>query len=188
MSSLFKKIIALGITICGIYFLTKNFLPKDIFARLFEMDTYEGGSERTNIWNNAFELLNENLNWFFGGGWGSLYGYNNMFVAGHNTYISMLCDVGILGSVLFFGPIIHVFVRLLKEKQMLPLMILLSGLLPCFFLDAINKRYFWIPIFYIFIWYNTMERAQKKGLTFHHNLPSKEQSSPKIGGGRNTCS
>lgn len=153
----------LGLVLFGVvllYYITKNFLPIEIFERIFTFAEYEGGSERIIIWKRAFRLLSEKANWIFGAGWGSLYGYAGGYDAGHNTYISMLCDVGIIGSILFFVPIFSIASYLLKEKQVLPLLLLVSGLIPCFFLDAINKRFFWNPIIFAILWYNLYKKIR----------------------------
>lgn len=156
------RLLIISAVVGACYFIATKLLPAKTFERLFDSD-YADGSGRFQIWNNAFTLLNQNLNWFFGGGWGSLYGYNDVYMAGHNTYISMLCDVGIIGFVLFFAPIAYIIFYFIKEKQILPLFLLVSGLTPCFFLDAINKRFFWLPIILAFVIYNLTKKDKTPG-------------------------
>lgn len=143
------------ILIWSLNYLVYNYLPTNIYERLFIFSSYEGGSERTVIWSNALQLLNTNpLFYWFGAGWGAYYGYNGFKLAMHNTYLSMLCDVGIIGCCLFFLPIIFICWKLWKKRQLMPLLLIVSGLAPSFFLEAINKRFFWNPIYYGVIFYS----------------------------------
>lgn len=152
-SSTFKKVFILAGVLFIINFVLKNCIPQNIVDRLLNLSGYEGGSERTIIWNNALHLLMEDLNFIFGAGWGDYYGYNGFNKAMHNTYLAMICDVGILGFIVFFMPIVQKTARCIKQKEYLPVMLLIAGLFPCFFLDAINKRFFWNAIIFMFIFF-----------------------------------
>ena len=133
-------------------------MPTDIYYRLFEVSTYEGGSERTEIWGNAFELMRSNILFYlFGAGWGSYYGYNGYYVVMHNTFISMLCDTGIIGLLLFYSPIVKATRYLYKEKCILPLLLLVAGFVPSFFLEAINKRFFWNAVMFTLMYYKLIK-------------------------------
>lgn len=146
--------IAILLVICSSYYYIQKWLPQDIYSRLFETSTYEGGSNRTNIWSNAINLMNSNpIFYFFGSGWGSYYGYNGYNVVMHNTFLSMLCDTGIIGIFLFFTPIIKATAYLYRKKEILPILLLLAGLVPSIFLEAINKRFFWNAILFLLIYY-----------------------------------
>mgnify|MGYP003307324972 CR=1 FL=1 len=144
-----------------LYYVVNKYLPVEIYERLFEFETYEGGSERDIIWKNTLELFSANLNPIFGAGWGDYYGYNGYYMAVHNTYLSMLCDVGIIGFGLFFVPIIMCAMYLLCNKEMLPVLLLVCGLCPSFFIDAINKRFFWSVIMLLFVLYNYVKKEKK---------------------------
>ena len=135
-------------------YLAQHYLPTDIYIRLFETSTYEGGSERTDIWGNAIELMASNsLFYFFGAGWGSYYGFNGYHVVMHNTFLSMFCDAGIIGLLLFYSPIVKATRYLYKEKCILPLLLLVAGFVPSFFLEAINKRFFWNAVMFLLMFY-----------------------------------
>ena len=136
-----------------LYYLASEFLPEDIFARLFTFSSYEGGSERDVIWENGWKLLSSNLNFFFGAGWGSYYGFNGIYQAMHNTFLAMLCDVGIIGFILYFAPIVFACIKLIKRGESLPFLLVICGFVPSFFIEAINKRFFWNVIFLLFITY-----------------------------------
>lgn len=126
------------------YFLAKSYLNKDIFDRLFDFSTYEGGSNRVDIWGNAIQIFMNNP--LFGGGWGSYWGYNGYYIVIHNTFLSILIDGGIIGSILFFLPVLFILISSMTQKYILPVLVLVSGLAPSFFIDAINKRFFWNAI------------------------------------------
>lgn len=130
------------LAIVVVVFVLRRYIPEDIVDRLIGIDSYAGGSERTNIWNNGWRLLSEDLNLVFGAGWGCYFGYNGFNSAMHNTYIAMLCDVGIIGSLIFFIPIVCKLKLMMKGKEYLPVMLVLAGFCPSIFLDAINKRFF----------------------------------------------
>lgn len=148
------KLILIIVIVCGVlYYIANRFLPDDIFARLFDFSSYEGGSERDLIWKNGWKLFTADLNCLFGAGWGAYYGFNGFYDMMHNTFLSMLCDVGIVGFLLFFIPIGQTCLRLLKRKNFLPILLLICGFVPSFFIEAINKRFFWNVIFILFIYY-----------------------------------
>jgi O-antigen ligase len=115
----------------GVYNLAKRFLIMETFTRVFDFSGYKGGSDRIDIGNNSIEIFKDNP--FFGGGWGSYWGYNGYYNVVHNTYISVLTDGGIIGFILLFTPIIYISVKSLKQRYILPFLILVSGLGPSFF-------------------------------------------------------
>ena len=164
-----KILIAVCILVAGLLWIAVRFLPEEIFERLFNFDSYEGGSERTEIWGNVLELIFTRLNVIFGAGWGDYYGYNAMYKVVHNTFLSMWCDVGLLGVILFFLPIAMVMLALLKRKDYLPILLIVCCFIPSFFIEAINKRFFWNVIFYLFIsfvnWRDTENDASQKNFS-----------------------
>lgn len=155
------KIALIIIFAVAVYLFTTHFLDEDIFERLFDFSSYDGGSEREVLWANAWELFTTGLHPIFGAGWGSYYGYNGHYTAVHNTYLAMLCDVGIIGFVAFFTPIVYACVSLLKRRNILPLAMIVAGLLPALFIDSINKRFFWNSIIFLFIIYNYVKQKEK---------------------------
>ena len=159
--SAFKGVI-MGITaLVMLYFVVKEYLPQNIFDRLFEFDTYEGGSNRDILWENALDLFKKGLNPIFGAGWGAYFGYNGIYKSVHNTYISMLCDVGIIGFSLFFVPLINALWQLWKKRNILPICFFITAAVPAFFIEAINKRYFWNAIILLFIFYERQKNENE---------------------------
>lgn len=159
--SAFKGVIMGIIALAVLVFIAGKYLPKNTFDRLFEFDTYEGGSNRDILWENALELFKKGLNPIFGAGWGAYFGYNGIYKAVHNTYIGMLCDVGILGFLIFFIPIISTLWQLWKRRNILPICFFITGAVPAFFIEAINKRYFWNVVLLLFIYYER-QRIENK--------------------------
>lgn len=162
LSSKIRKTVMVILAVVVVLFVLRRYIPEDIVDRLIGLDSYAGGSERTNIWNNGLRLLSKNLNIIFGAGWGCYYGYNGYFTAMHNTYISMLCDVGIIGFLLFFAPIFKKLAYTMKKKEYLPVILILAGFCPSFFLDAINKRFFWNVVMFLFIYTMSLYKSAGK--------------------------
>ena len=137
-----------------------RFMPTDILERLFTFEDYEDGSNRVSLWRYGLSILSNPINLIMGAGWGA-YGDRSL----HNTALSVLCDVGIIGfSLLFFPPAIAVL-KMLKKKQVLPFAIFLSGMIPSFFIEAINKRFFWNTIIYVLVAYNCYIKERKQTQT-----------------------
>lgn len=162
--SLFKwaRLMLLLAVISGImYYLATHFLSTESFTRLFELDGYEGGSERDILWSNAWKFYTQDLlSILMGTGWGSVTINTGLTIAVHNTFLTMLCDVGLFGFLIFFTPVIYASYKLLKSKNAFPAIMVLSGMIPSFFIDAINKRFFWNAIFILFIYYYNMVSDQ----------------------------
>ena len=126
-------------------YLSKDYLPANIRDRLLAFDEYEEGSGRASRWENAMRLFFENP--IVGKGWG---GYLLERVEGdgiHNTFITNLCDVGIVGTLLLIIPIAYIVFQAIRKKDGLAIIILVNGLFFSLTLDAINKRFFWNAIY-----------------------------------------
>lgn len=140
-SSFIKKaVIACFVLVIGIWAMNR-FLPATSLNRMLAFDEYSAGSGRTEKWSQAWHLFLQRP--LFGWGWG---GYTVIGYIIHNTYLTMLCDVGVFGTSLFMIPIFQLISRLTKNKYQLGLIVLVTGIIPAIFLDSINKRYFWNAI------------------------------------------
>lgn len=120
---------------------------QDGLARLLAFDNYEGGSERTDLWAIALTYIERHP--LFGNGWGGYTIKNGMAI--HNTYLTILCDTGIIGFIVFMTPIVYIGCYALKKHALSALLILMTGLVPACTLDSINKRYFWNAIILSFM-------------------------------------
>lgn len=154
-------------------YLSRDYLPTNIRDRLLAFDEYEEGSGRTAKWENALKVFLDSP--LFGKGWGGyvLDGYNKGGV--HNTFLTNLCDTGIIGTILLIIPIICIVIQSIKKREALALIILIDGIFFSLTLDAINKRFFWNAIYVsimmlnykesdldpIYVW-NRQEKQRKK--------------------------
>ena len=161
LSSKIRKTVMVILAVVVVLLVLRQYIPEDIVDRLIGLENYAGGSERINIWNNGLRLLSNDLNIIFGAGWGCYYGHNGYYTAMHNTYLAMICDVGIIGFFLFFSPIFKKIAYTMKKGEYLPVILILAGFCPSFFLDAINKRFFWNVVMFLFIY--TMSLYKRSG-------------------------
>lgn len=140
-NSIFKEmvkwfgLIALGIV--AFYFIN-NYISSDITDRLLGQGnlSFFDGTQREDRWAIGVEYF-----WrrpFIGNGWGSF--------ECHNTFLTMLVDVGIIGNLCFYFILIRLYIKAYKKKEIIAIMILTSGLVPSFFIGAQNKRFFWTSI------------------------------------------
>lgn len=144
--STIKKLFILLICLVALYFLAKHFVTLYSLNRIFEFDSYKGGSNRDILWKYAFDLIKQKP--IFGWGWGGYAFDDSIGLASHNTYISMLCDIGIFGTMLFLIPVFIICKKSIAKRQPLAMLLLVAGLTPSFFIDAINKRFFWNAIIF----------------------------------------
>ena len=149
----YKRFFGLAILIIAASILIFTLLPKEVSERLFDFDGYEGGNNRDGLWGHGLSIIKNPLFFLLGSGWGA-------FVTGrgalslHNTFLSTLCDVGLLGFMLLFGTTASAVIKSLKKKNVLPFAVFIAGMVPSFFIEAINKRFFWNAIMFVFIVYN----------------------------------
>lgn len=141
-----RNIAVFIVGIYAVYFIVVNYLPISITQRLFDFQTYAGGSRRDIIWTNAWNLYTEDLlSVFFGIGWGTVSGV-------HNTFLAMLCNVGLCITFLFLLPIFKRFILTIKRHEFFPALLLIGEFIPSFFIEAINKRFFWNAIIILFLY------------------------------------
>lgn len=143
-----------------VFLVAKSFLQQDTFERIFNFTGYSDGSNRIDIWGNTIQIIENSP--LFGGGWGAYWGYNENYTAVHNTFLSILSDGGILGFVLFFLPQGFICIYSIKQRRILPLLVLITGLLPSFFIDSINKRFFWNAIIISIMLVNALPEKENK--------------------------
>lgn len=136
--ALVKRLTFLIVSGWLVFEVSSSHLPADVILRVFSVEDYGGGSGRIALWESGLRLLGQQP--VFGLGWG---GYPSGI---HNTYLSMLLDVGLFGTAFFACAIGYAFRRAWRQRLALASVILASGLVPAFFIDAINKRFFWNAI------------------------------------------
>lgn len=136
--------------------LVLDLLPRDTYARLFQ-DGYTDGSGRTELWGVVWRAFLTNP--FFGVGWGTATCLTGG-MATHNTFLSMLCEQGILGTFFFVAPIIFVAAASLRDKNVLPIVLLVCAIVPALTIDAINKRFLWYGITLAFVFLGRADGKQ----------------------------
>lgn len=146
-----KIIIVLIVSVIGVWAVSK-YLPAASLNRMLAFEEYSGGSGRASIWAEAWELIKQRP--LFGWGWGGYYVGTGIV---HNTYLTMLCDTGLVGFILFMVPIGKLLKKLTKKKYQLALVILITGVFPAISIDSINKRYFWNAIIIAIMMLETLE-------------------------------
>lgn len=149
-----KIVIVLIVSVIGIWAVNK-FLPVASLNRMLAFDEYSGGSGRVEKWAEAWSLIKQRP--LFGWGWGGYFVGNGIV---HNTYLTMLCDVGLFGFTLFMIPIFKLIKRLIQNKYQLALLILITGIFPAISIDSINKRYFWNAIIIAIMMLETLENTK----------------------------
>lgn len=149
------RVILVALFFLAALYLTKR-LDSGIYNRLFGFQDYEEGSGRAELWRNVWSVYTRDLvNVLFGVGWGTASVATGMGESKgvHNTFLTMLCDVGLIGTLVFMIPLFIMAYRLIKKKNQFPVMLLIAQLIPSFFIDAINKRFFWNAIFILGMYY-----------------------------------
>jgi hypothetical protein len=137
--------------VAALYYVVINLLPEANFTRLFDFSNYEDGSKRVWLWTTAWLVYSRDLlSILFGAGWGTVLPYLHG-AAVHNTFLAMLCNVGLIGTLLFTIPIVVATWRILKLKGTMPVLLLIAQFVPAFFIEAINKRFFWNAILVLFM-------------------------------------
>lgn len=129
-----KWIVLFVLGVTAVYFMT-NYISSDIIDRLLgrgSLDFFDG-TQREERWAKGVEYVFQHP--IMGNGWGAF--------ECHNTFLTMLVDIGLLGNLVFYILIIRLYVNAYKKKKISAIMILTSGLVPAFFIGAQNKRFFW---------------------------------------------
>ncbi len=138
------------------------FLLSDTFERLFDFSSYGDGSLRIGIWENTMSMIKDGFDLLFGVGWGSYYGYNEMYVAVHNTFLSIMTDTGLIGLIIFMLPIADAAFYLIRKRDTVAIGMFLAGMIPAVFMEAINKRFFWNSLIFLLMAYNYCQRNWHK--------------------------
>ena len=140
-----KKLAFIAVTIILVYLIVQRFMPSASLDRILDFEKYSEGSGRIEKWQGVINYYVQRP--VFGYGWGGLdfssVGYSD---SAHNTYLTLLCEGGIVGLVIFMVPIIRLFRSAYRSKNVLTFIFLICGLFPSFLIDAINKKFLWNAI------------------------------------------
>lgn len=143
LASFISRVVFLCVLGASFFYLLKWLLPPVIFMRLFDFQTYAEGSGRSLLWKSGIELISQRL--IFGYGWGGT------DLGAHNTFITLMLDNGMIGLILFMTPVFMIIKKSINKKELLAVLLLLAGLIPSFFIEAINKRFLWNSIIVAFM-------------------------------------
>lgn len=159
--SLTKRLLILACVVALVMAVVLTAVPQDSLGRLLAFDEYKEGSGRAIRWELALELVKQRP--IFGWGWGGYRVGTGMAI--HNTILTSLCDVGIVGTILLFMPSVLIFVDSIKKKAYAATLLLIVGVMPGIFIDAINKRFFWNAlIFSIMILQYSKQKRETQGI------------------------
>lgn len=154
-----KVVLGLIIGVVALYFALMIILPKALFNRLFNIQTYLGGAGRISLWVLALDKVFEHP--FFGNGIAShlayFYEVLNDEEAMHNTYLCVIFEVGIIGLIAFITPFLVSLYNSLKKHNMFVLSIVLCNMAIVFFLDSVYLRYIWNALMIGIIYYNVCQ-------------------------------
>lgn len=169
-TAVIRRVLLVVLIFISALYLIQQLSPA-IYDRLFNIRGYTGGSGRSLQWSNVWKVYTADLlNILIGLGWGSSTALTGAYTetgAGlgvHNTFLTMLCDVGLIGTLLFNIPLIHMSLSLIRRKEYYPVMMLLTSFTCAFFIDAINKRFFWNAIFILGMYYYHYIVNKKDGI------------------------
>ena len=152
-----------------IFFLYKNpYWISDMFYRFGsskeEITAQTITTGRSKLWNEYLMRMLDDFSWIFGHGLKStLYLINGVLKGSHNTYIQMIFNFGILGTLLYISIFRNIFVNakakitknsiVNRKKKKIGKLALLSLLATLFFLDGIyiEMYYYMIPLTFVYI-------------------------------------
>lgn len=152
---LYQKAAVAALLVVGCI-LVLGFLPQDTYARLFQ-DDYTDGSGRAELWGVVWNAFLTNP--IFGVGWGAATSLNGG-MATHNTLLSMLCEQGVFGTLFFVAPVVYAVVTSFREKNVLPIILLVCAIVPALTIDAINKRFVWYGVTLALVFLNRVDCNQ----------------------------
>jgi len=152
-----KRLIKYIIIIIIIYMIAINILPEKLLNR-YSIDSLIGktdsGAGRLDIWKAAIIAIENKP--IIGYGVGSetiaIEKYYNIPKAGHNIFIQLLIEFGIIGTVIFFESIYNIKKLINKTGNIYLMILLLNVFILSLFLDPLTTKYFWITIEYIMIY------------------------------------
>ena len=153
------KITALLILLMIIGYFALTILPEELIYNRFNLNILFGQNElashshsRYKIWGYAIQLIVNRP--FFGYGLGNFFSAIDTVYktcASHNMYILLLVEGGISGFIAFFTPLVSLWIKTKKNKNIGNVMLLTSILILAVSLDSITYKYFWIGYLYIYL-------------------------------------
>jgi O-antigen ligase len=150
--------ILLIVSVFIIIFFLIEMLPEHIVNRVFALESYarevSPTGRRLNIWTTVFKDILPSLPlWGVGSGVAPIkvsltdwfYGYR---IGIHNTYLNLLIEYGLFGLPLFLYFVTSIFKKVLTQKDVYKICILVGILIIIFFLDSYAKKFLWNSLMY----------------------------------------
>lgn len=146
-----KIIIITVLLLFVIYLLMPVFLSDSVYDRIMGRGdlAFMDSTGREERWSMALnEWLNGSI--LFGLGLGS--------IPAHSTFVTMLVALGVVGYTFFLIFIIGTVIKIIRQGNVLALLLFVSPMLQSFFIDAQNKRFFWNGIIFPYLLYNCIDK------------------------------
>lgn len=147
-----KIIIITILLLFVIYLLMPVFLSDSVYDRIMGRGdlAFMDSTGREERWSMALnEWLNGSI--LFGLGLGS--------IPAHSTFVTMLVALGVVGYTFFLIFIIGTVIKIIRQGNVLALLLFVSPMLQSFFIDAQNKRFFWNGIIFPYLLYNCIDKT-----------------------------
>jgi len=150
-----KKILyvglAIGIILIGYYFILNNTYFYNIIGKRTQ-EFVQGIMPGSNSFNQSdsirIGLIKEGWdlfkkNWLRGIGLANFQLINSYKLYAHNNYIELLCNLGIIGTVIYYFPYIKNLILMLNEKKTTPLILFgITDILVCLVGDISGVSYY----------------------------------------------
>lgn len=146
VSFLNKLLIIALITVVGVFLL--RYVSGNLSEQWSRISSIsiETDNGRLELWQRAIDVWQEHP--IFGIGYGGM--YRDYGKATHNTYLQLLSETGLVGSVLFIWFEILMLKRAYRHSFAM-FCVLLGAMIQIAFLDALDNRCFWVIICWIAI-------------------------------------
>ena len=130
----------------------------NIFER-FESIQEDNGSGRTDVWNEAWRLINNQgiVTYFVGNGFNTVVRNSRYVLSAHNDYLEAWFDFGLVGMLLYIISLLLLFKDILKclkaKKEYAPAMSVLGVLIVVLTMISHIAIYYWFNIIVLCIAY-----------------------------------
>ena len=124
------------------FFLIQRFYSKQALERLYGISD----DPRLKLWESALHVFRQNP--FIGGGMSAATTISRVEAGNdsHNVYIDILCNSGIVGSLLFLIFLFRGCLRSNKTNRVFIYSMFIAFMLPMFFINGFNTATFYTPL------------------------------------------
>lgn len=148
-----KVIIGIGILLifACIFFYIGTLGDNNIFER-FETIQEDQGSGRTEVWEEAWRLINDQgfASYLIGNGFNTVVENSFLLLSAHNDYLEAWFDFGLIGVLLYsiaiLGFLRMTFLCVLRKRKYAPEMVLLASIIIVLSLISHIAIYYWFNV------------------------------------------